>query len=118
MRQMVALSLCCALLLGVPTVASAQQGQAIAGTGATNCNQWMQWRQQYPSSKTQMGGQMVAWVQGYISGINFARTIMKASTINIPSGPVLISKLDDGCKNRGNDPVFAVATDVYLALLK
>lgn len=107
------LSLVARLALGsAALVASAGAPRAellFAGAGAVTCDRFLALYRQSPVSAESL---FVAWVQGFLSGLNNARLLDGAEPVPIADDVALARDLREGCARDGGATVLEIAVEV------
>lgn len=98
------------LLLGLSQHIHAQVN-VIAGLGATTCSRWIESR---ALNDKGVDNFLVAWVQGFLSGMNAQAGIGRT----IPGEPRLLASIDGFCQKNPQEPVYAASLTLYSELSK
>ena len=98
------------LVLGFSQHTQAQVN-VIAGLGATTCGRWIESRALKDKGVDNF---LVAWVQGFLSGMNAQARIGHT----IPGEPRLLASIDSFCEKDPEEPVYAAALSLYSEISK
>ena len=93
------------VLLGLSQHTQAQVN-VIAGLGATTCGRWVESR---ALNDKGVDNFLVAWVQGFLSGMNAKGGIGHT----IPGEPRLLASIDSFCQKNPEEPVYAASLSLY-----
>ncbi len=109
--QFIFFCLFCVLLSPLRT----QAELAIAGAGATTCGDYVNLRRTQTSTSDSI---FVPWVQGFLSGINTNRLLLKQKTIDIPEPKTLALMVESYCVNSPSDSVWITSIRISNDLIK
>ena len=80
---------------------------AISGVGAMSCGKWIEFREM---KSKEINNFLVAWFQGFLSGMNTQGVVMKKEEmLIIPDPPTLLAYVDKACKDSPLDSVFSIS---------
>jgi hypothetical protein len=89
---------------------------AIAGAGsATTCGDYVNLRRTQTSTADSI---FVPWLQGFLSGINANRLLLKQKTIDIPEPKTLALMVESYCVNSPSDSVWITSLRISNDLIK
>jgi hypothetical protein len=111
MFRMVVVALSCWAFLSTPVMA-----QKAFGYASTSCGAWTQERQ----NKSWLSVSYVAWVLGFVSGVNTAETILlkKPDLLENTDPSGLVGWIDNYCASQPLDNLLSASAKLTITLLQ
>jgi len=88
---------------------------AIAGAGATTCGDYVNLRRTQTVTADNI---FIPWLQGFLSGINSSRLLLKQQTIDIPESKTLALMVESYCVTSPGDSVWITSLKFSNDLIK
>lgn len=81
-----------------------------------SCGEWIEFREM---KNEEINNMIVAWFQGFLSGMNTQGVLMtKKEMVIIPDPPTLLAYVDKGCKDSPLDMVLSISIRLYQDIQK
>jgi hypothetical protein len=95
---------------------AADEQYTVAGAGAVSCGKWIETR---AFQNSDLDNLLVAWVQGFLSGLNAQRfALTKQEMAVIPDPPTLLAYVDKFCRENPLQTGYAAAISLYREIQK
>lgn len=111
----IALVLALAILGAFPRASFANEGQALAGAGATSCGVYLKDRSERNDA---LNAIYSTWLQAFLSGMNIRGRMGGDEFALIPDADTLLAYADKHCRDEPLDSLWQAAFSLFSELAK
>lgn len=105
------------LLCTVPISLLSAERRVFSGAGMSSCGEWLEHRQMNSEG---VNSSLTSWVQGLLSGLNFARAAAAAdfskALVILPDAPSMLAYVDKFCRENPLETPFAGSIRLFAEL--
>lgn len=106
------------ILLALVASSSLAEKAVVTGHGASSCGRWLKIAKSDEIVDISIRISMVSWIQGYLSGLNSARSFSKKEMWNLPDFDSINAFTNKACGDNPLDILLGVAFQIQGSLLQ